>query len=133
MSEKKGFLAGLFGGNKSGGCCDMEIVEESEEQGCGCSGGSCCGTDAQDGADTETAAIQILGPGCKNCQALEANVKEALEKMGKAVSVGHVTEFDKIAAYGVMSTPGLVVNGKVVSSGKVLKVDAIVELLEKNL
>ena len=41
--------------------------------------------------------------------------------------------FDKIASYGVMSTPGLVVNGKVVSAGKVLKADAIVELLEKNL
>ena len=44
-----------------------------------------------------------------------------------------MTEFDKIASYGIMSTPGLVVNGKVVSVGKVLKADAIVELLEKNL
>lgn len=111
----------------------MEIVEESEEQGCGCGSGGCCGTDAQEGADEETRAILILGTGCKNCQTLEANVKEALEKMCKTVPVGHVTELDKIAAYGVMSTPGLVVNGKVVSTGKVLKADAIVEHLKKNL
>lgn len=132
MSEKKGFLAGLFGGNKSGGCCNMEIVEENAEQGCDC-GGGCCGTDAQEETGSETATILVLGTGCKNCQALEANVKEALKKMGKTISVGHVTELDKIASYGIMSTPGLVVNGKVVSAGKVLKADAIVELLEKNL
>ena len=132
MSEKKGFLAGLFGGTKSGGCCNMEIVEENAEQGCDC-GGGCCGTDAQEETGSEAATILVLGTGCKNCQALEANVKEALKKMGKTISVGHVTELDKIASYGVMSTPGLVVNGKVVSTGKVLKADAIVELLEKNL
>lgn len=132
MSEKKGFLAGLFGGNKSGGCCNMEIVEENAEQGCDC-GGGCCGTDAQEETGLEAATILVLGTGCKNCQALEANVKEALKKMRKTISVGHVTELDKIASYGVMSTPGLVVNGKVVSTGKVLKADAIVELLEKNL
>ena len=128
MSEKKGFFASLFGGNKSGGCCNMEIVEEPkkkggccdmeivpEETGCDC-GGACCEepTEAESaGMETEQADILILGPGCKNCQGLEQNVKEALKKMG--------------------STPGLVVKGKVVSSGKVLKVDAIVELLEKNL
>ncbi|NBH36200.1 thioredoxin family protein [Clostridiaceae bacterium] len=110
----------------------MEIVEENAEQGCDC-GGGCCGTDAQEETGLEAATILVLGTGCKNCQALEANVKEALKKMGKTISVGHVTELDKIASYGVMSTPGLVVNGKVVSTGKVLKADAIVELLEKNL
>ena len=135
MSEKKGFFASLFGGNKSGGCCNMEIVEEPkkkggccdmeivpEETGCDC-GGACCEepTEAESaGMETEQADILILGPGCKNCQGLEQNVKEALKKMG-------------IGAYVLMSTPGLVVKGKVVSSGKVLKVDAIVELLEKNL
>ena len=86
-----------------------------------------------DVTETEQADILILGPGCKNCQGLEQNVKEALKKMGRDVEIAHVTDFGKIAAYGIMSTPGLVVKGKVVSSGKVLKVDAIVELLEKNL
>ena len=148
MSEKKGFFASLFGGNKSGGCCNMEIVEEPkkkggccdmeivpEETGCDC-GGACCEepTEAESaGMETEQADILILGPGCKNCQGLEQNVKDALKKLGRDVEIAHVTDFGKIAAYGIMSTPGLVVKGKVVSSGKVLKVDAIVELLEKNL
>lgn len=149
MSEKKGFLGGLFGSKKGGGgCCNMEIVEEPkkkggccdmeivpEETGCDC-GGACCEEVAEAesaGMETEQADILILGPGCKNCQGLEQNVKEALKKMGRDVEIAHVTDFGKIAAYGIMSTPGLVVKGKVVSSGKVLKVDAIVELLEKNL
>lgn len=128
MSEKKGFFASLFGGNKSGGCCNMEIVEEKA--------GCCCGSDeAQEtyASESEQADILILGPGCKNCQALEVNVKEALTKMGKDNVIGHITDFNKIAAYGIMSTPGLVVNGKVVSSGKVLKTDAIISILEQNL
>ena len=53
--------------------------------------------------------------------------------MGKTVSVGHVTELEKIASYGIMSTPGLVVNDKVVASGKVLKTGEVVKILEKNL
>lgn len=143
MSEKKGFFASLFGGNKSSGCCNMEIVEEpkkkggccdmeivEEEAGCDCNG-ACCGEPAE--VETDQADILILGPGCKNCQGLEQNVKEALKRMGRDIEIVHVTDFGKIAAYGIMSTPGLVIKGKVVSSGKVLKVDAIVELLEKNL
>ncbi len=128
MSEKKGLFASLFGGSKSGGCCNMEIVDE--ENGC------CCNSDAvqeTSASESEQADILILGPGCKNCQALEVNVKKALSMMGKDIAVGHITDFDKIASYGIMSTPGLVVKGKVVSSGKVLKTDAIISLLEKNL
>lgn len=128
MSEKKGFFASLFGGSKSGGCCSMEIVEE--ETGC------CCGSDAAQetcASESEQTDILILGPGCKNCQALEVNVKEALTKLGKDNVIGHITDFNKIAAYGIMSTPGLVVKGKVVSSGKVLKADAVISILEQNL
>lgn len=153
MSEKKGFFASLFGGNKSGGCCSMEIVEEPkksggccdmeivpEETGCGC-GGVCCGKSAETEsvetesteAEAEQADILILGPGCRNCQGLEQNVREALKKMGRDAEIAHVTDFGKIGAYGIMSTPGLVVKGKVLSSGKVLKAEAMVELLEKNL
>jgi len=52
--------------------------------------------------------------------------------MGDAAStIGHVTDFSEIAQYGIMSTPGLVVDGKVVSSGKVLKPEEIVAILQK--
>ena len=136
MSEKKGFFSGLFGGKKSGGCCNMEIVEEpSCDCGCGCapqqeSVGCDCGGACEPQSAAES--ILILGPGCKNCQALEANTRTALEQMGDTTStIGHVTDFAEIAKYGVMSTPGLVVDGTVVSYGKVLKPEDIVTILKK--
>ena len=63
--------------------------------------------------------------------ALDAAAKEALSELGMADEVEHVTDFAKIAAYGVMSTPALVVDGKVVSYGKVLKPEDIVALFKK--
>ena len=75
--------------------------------------------------------IKILGSGCSKCNALEAGTMEALKALNMNVEVDHVTDFAQIASYGVMSTPALVVNGKVVSYGKVLKVDEIIEILKK--
>lgn len=128
MGKKERFFANLFGGSKSSGCCNMEIVNEDL--------GNCCGSDVKEkvsGLKSKQADILILGPGCKNCKALEVNVKEALAKMGKNIVISHITDFNKISEYGIMSTPGLVVKGKVVSSGKVLKPDDIIKILEKNL
>lgn len=144
MSEKKGFFASLFGGNKSGGCCNMEIVEEPE-------GGSCCGGAPKQSAEpscccagpVETyeadkgdgtgvlSSIKVLGPGCKNCHALLENVQAALKEIGSTLGVEYVTDMATVASYGVMSTPALVVNEKVVSMGKVLKAGDVVKLLHK--
>lgn len=77
------------------------------------------------------ATIKVLGSGCTKCNQLEAAVKEALGELGMAADIEHITDFAQIAAYGVMSTPALVVNGKVVSYGKVLKRDEVIELLQK--
>ncbi len=77
------------------------------------------------------APVKVLGSGCAKCNELEAAVKTALEQLGMDPSIDHVTDFAQIAAYGVMSTPALVVDGKVVSYGKVLKSDEVVELLKK--
>ena len=74
--------------------------------------------------------IKILGGGCSKCKALEAATKEALAGLGVNAEIEHVTDFSQIAAYGVMSTPALVVDEKVVSYGKVLKLDEIVALLK---
>jgi small redox-active disulfide protein 2 len=119
MSEKKGILGGLFGGKKSECCC-----------------GTSCSTDKTPGKEASGDAkpdIKVLGPGCKNCITLEENTKEALKQMGVDASLEKVTDLARIAGYGVMSTPGLVVNGKVVSFGKVLKPADIVKILEKTL
>jgi small redox-active disulfide protein 2 len=75
--------------------------------------------------------IKVLGSGCKKCNALEAATKEALEILGMDATIDHVTDFSQIAAYGVMSTPALVINDEVVSFGKVLKTDEIITILHK--
>ena len=75
--------------------------------------------------------VKVLGSGCAKCNELEENVKMALEQLGMDTAIEHVTDFNVIAAYGVMTTPALVVDGKVVSYGKVLKVEEAVKLLQK--
>lgn len=64
--------------------------------------------------------IKILGSGCSKCQALTENTRQALAEAGREAEILKVTDFAEIAAHGVMSTPALVVDGKVVSAGKVL-------------
>lgn len=75
--------------------------------------------------------VKILGTGCKKCNQLEANTKEALEQLGIDAPLEHITDFSEIASYGVMTTPALVVGKKVIASGKVLKTKEVVKLLEK--
>lgn len=77
------------------------------------------------------AYVKVLGSGCAKCNKLEAAAVEALKQLDMDSTIEHVTDFAQIAAYGVMSTPALVVNGKVVSYGKVLKAEEIVEILKK--
>ncbi len=72
---------------------------------------------------------KILGPGCLRCNKLERATKTALEQLGIEYELEHVTSYEDIASYGVMSTPGLVINGEVVSYGKLLSIDEIKELL----
>jgi len=73
--------------------------------------------------------IKILGGGCRNCIRLAENVETALKETGMEASIEKVEDFQAIMAYGVMSTPALVVDEKVVSTGKVLKPKDIVKLL----
>lgn len=63
--------------------------------------------------------IEVLGTGCKKCQQLEANAKEAIASLNIEAEILHITEPMKIAERGVMKTPALVINGMVVSQGKI--------------
>jgi small redox-active disulfide protein 2 len=63
--------------------------------------------------------IKVLGSGCANCKKLEALTRQAVSKLGLEAEVIKVTEYADIMKYNVMSTPGLVVNEKVVSSGRI--------------
>jgi len=76
--------------------------------------------------------IKILGTGCSKCKALEEAVKQAVAQSGKFVQIEKVEDIIKIMEYGVMSTPGLVIDGKVLSTGKTLSVAEIVEMIKAN-
>ena len=63
--------------------------------------------------------IQILGTGCAKCEKLAANAKQAAENLGLDFEMEKVTDLNQIMGFGVMTTPGLVVDGKVLVTGKV--------------
>lgn len=76
--------------------------------------------------------IKILGSGCKKCITLKENTEVALKETGKEAEIIKVMDFKDIMAYGVMTTPALVINEKVVSFGKVLKPKEIIKILESS-
>ena len=76
-------------------------------------------------------SIKVLGAGCKSCHELYENTKQAVKNAGLSVEVEYITDLEKVMGYGVMSMPGLVVNEKVVSMGKALKVADVEKLLHK--
>lgn len=71
--------------------------------------------------------IKILGSGCANCKRLEQEVKEALSGTSIEYEVIKVTEYDDIASYGILSTPGLVINETVFSAGRIPKRQQIID------
>ena len=73
--------------------------------------------------------MEILGVGCPKCKILTANAETAVKEMGVAAEIVKVTDVNKIADYGIMMTPALVVDGVVKSVGKVLSVEEIKKLL----
>lgn len=102
---------------KETSCCDLncssENIKKAEEK-------------------KKEKGIKILGSGCSKCAALEKSTKEALAELNVEENIDHITDFSQIASYGVMSTPALVINGKVVSYGKVLNKDEVKDLLKHN-
>lgn len=75
--------------------------------------------------------IEILGTGCPKCKQLMANAEAAGKELNVPADISKVTDIDKIIGYGVMMTPALVVDGKVVSAGKLLSKDEIKKILVK--
>jgi small redox-active disulfide protein 2 len=73
--------------------------------------------------------IKVLGPGCRNCVTLEARTRDALDGLGLDATIEKVTDPAVIASYGILSTPGLVVDGHVVLAGKVPSVRQLETLL----
>ena len=63
--------------------------------------------------------IKILGPGCANCSKVEQITRKAVSEMGFQAEISKITDYGEIMSYPIISTPGLVVNGDVVCSGRV--------------
>ncbi|KXL52847.1 hypothetical protein CLNEO_18700 [Anaerotignum neopropionicum] len=108
--------------------------KNKKEETTSCSCGGNCGAESMAKTETtnsEGAGVKVLGSGCAKCNQLEDATKAALKQLGMDTTIDHVTDFSQIAAYGVMTTPALVIDGKVVSYGKVLKTDEVVKILQK--
>lgn len=111
----------------------MGLFHKKKEETKPCCCGGACTPEGMAAAKTQKAApgVKVLGGGCAKCNALEEAVRAALEELGMDTAIDHVTDFAQIAAYGVMTTPALVVDGKVVSYGKVLEKDEAKALIQK--
>ena len=73
--------------------------------------------------------IKVLGGGCKSCEALLASAKEAVAKKGIDAEIEYITDMEKIMGFGVMSMPALMIDDKLISSGRVFKAKEIEKLL----
>lgn len=105
--------------------------KKEEVKGCCCGGGCNAEAMAQAEAAKAKAGVKVLGSGCAKCDALEAATRDALTELGMDTTIEHITDFTQIAAYGVMTTPALVVDGKVVSYGKVLKKEEVILIIKR--
>jgi small redox-active disulfide protein 2 len=74
--------------------------------------------------------IKILGPGCAKCHTLEKSVQEAVKEMNIQADVEYVKDIKKIMEYPILTTPGLVIDEKVVSSGKALSKEEVSKLIK---
>lgn len=118
-NREKGAEMSIFGnffGNKG---------KVTEEPVCDC-GGACDSTPPE---NNDAIIVKVMGTGCKKCHQLHENTLAAAEYVGKAVKVEYVTDIAEIAVAGVMSTPALLVDNKVVSTGKVLSTEEVEDLL----
>ncbi|MCB2197518.1 MAG: TM0996/MTH895 family glutaredoxin-like protein [Bacteroidetes bacterium] len=77
--------------------------------------------------------IKVLGTGCPKCKSLEKATREAVAEMNVEANIAKVEDIMKIMEYGIMHTPGLVINGNVVIAGRVPSSAEIKELITKNL
>ncbi len=75
--------------------------------------------------------IKVLGTGCANCKRTKAVIAEVIAELGADAQLVEVTEIPEIMAYGVMSTPGIVINEKVVGSGGVPTKQQVTQLIQQ--
>ncbi|MDG6772816.1 MTH895/ArsE family thioredoxin-like protein [Thiomicrorhabdus sp. ZW0627] len=118
-------------GEESKDSCCSSAPAEKESACCsgdskkGVSGTGCCGSDSSD-----KLVIKVLGSGCANCDATAKLIERAASEHGVGIELVKVEDFAEIAAYGVMSTPAVVIDEKVVHSGSVPTKDVVAKWFE---
>jgi len=75
--------------------------------------------------------IEIMGPGCPRCHNTAENVNKALEELGLSAEVIHITNIDEMIDRGIIQTPALVIEGKLVMQGRIPSVEQIKQLIQK--
>lgn len=118
--------------NQTPACCCTSAEKKAEEaKGCCCSTAASVNDNTCCGAQVEgICCIKVLGAGCKTCHQQYEYAMAAAAGLGLDVEVEYITDMAKVMAYGVMSMPALVVNEKVVSSGRLLKPADVEKLLK---
>ncbi len=75
--------------------------------------------------------IKVLGPGCMNCVTLEKRTWEAIKKLNLEAEIEKITDYDKILSYGIVRTPGLLIDNKIAVQGRVPTVEQIQEIIKQ--
>lgn len=111
----------------------MSLFGKKKEETKVCCCGEKCDSETRNEAEKKKmdAGIKVLGGGCAKCHELEANTKAALQELGLNENVEMITDFSMIASYGVMTTPALVVDGRIVGYGKVMKTTEIIDKIKE--
>lgn len=109
-------------------------IKTKNNKSSGCCCGNCNASAIENAEKTKNSGsyVKILGSDGEKCKQLKSAVYEALKELSMDTSIDYITDFAEIAVYGIMTTPALVVDGKVVSIGKVLKKDEIINILKKS-
>ncbi len=81
--------------------------------------------------EVKTVKIQVAGPGCPRCKATEKNVRDACEQLNLNADISHIYDIKEFAKLGVIFTPAVIVDGKIVSSGKLPTVEEIKKILSE--
>ena len=111
----------------------MKLFKRNNRENACCCAGQCTEENMQKAeSQKEGAGIKILGSECMKCIQLEKAARQAVQELNLDLKIEHITDFAQIASFGVMSTPALVLNGKVVSYGKVFSADEIKDILKHN-
>ncbi|WP_303676940.1 thioredoxin family protein [Faecalibaculum rodentium] len=101
------------------------------EPACTCSGACKAPAPSKDSQPGTDSRILVLGSGCQSCHTLYENTLAAVQAMNLDISLSYITDLETVLSYGVMRTPALVINGQLVSAGKILRPGEIRILLEK--